>query len=51
MNQIIPGLWEIDEIGDMVHCYVWEGPTGLTLIDTGMPSHVHTVMDTLTAKG
>jgi len=51
MNQIIPGLWEIDEIGDMVHCYVWEGPNGLTLIDTGMPSQIHTVMDALVAKG
>lgn len=51
MNQILPGLWEIDEIGDIVHCYLWEWAGGLTLIDTGMPTHVHTLLDTLTAKG
>lgn len=51
MNQIIPGLWEIDEIGDRVHCYVWEWSGGLTLIDTGFPTDVHTILDALTAKG
>ena len=25
---IIPGLWEIDGIGDAVHCYLWEGLRG-----------------------
>jgi glyoxylase-like metal-dependent hydrolase (beta-lactamase superfamily II) len=51
MNQILPGLWEIDEIGDRVHCYLWEWSGGLTLIDTGFPGDVHTILDTLTAKG
>lgn len=51
MNQIIPGLWEIDEIGDRVHCYLWEWAGGLTMIDTGMPPDVHTILDALTAKG
>jgi glyoxylase-like metal-dependent hydrolase (beta-lactamase superfamily II) len=51
MNQIIPGLWEIDEIGDRVHCYLWEWSGGLTLIDTGFPTDVHTILDALTAKG
>ncbi len=51
MKQIVPGLWEIDEIGDMVHCYVWEWAGGLTLIDTGMPTHAHAILDALTAKG
>jgi glyoxylase-like metal-dependent hydrolase (beta-lactamase superfamily II) len=51
MNQIIPGLWEIDEIGDRVNCYVWEWSGGLTLIDTGFPTDVHTILDALTAKG
>ena len=36
MKAIIPGLWEVDEIGEAVHCYVWEWQGGLTLIDTGM---------------
>ncbi|HQY93514.1 MBL fold metallo-hydrolase [Caldilinea sp.] len=51
MKQILPGLWEIDEIGDIVHCYLWEWSGGLTLIDVGMPTHVHTLLDALTAKG
>jgi glyoxylase-like metal-dependent hydrolase (beta-lactamase superfamily II) len=51
MKAIIPGLWEVDEIGDAVHCYVWEWQGGLTLIDTGMPNHVHTLIDAITGHG
>ena len=51
MKVIIPGLWEVDEIGDAVHCYIWEWQGGLTLIDTGMPNHVHTVIDAITGHG
>jgi hypothetical protein len=51
MNQIIPGLWAIDEIGGIVSCYLWEWSGGLTLIDTGMPASAHTLLDALTAKG
>ena len=51
MKAIIPGLWDVDEIGDMVHCYIWEWQGGLTLIDTGMPNHVHTVLDAITGHG
>ncbi len=51
MRKILPGLWEIDEIGDMVHCYLWEWSDGLTLIDTGMPADIHTILDALTDNG
>lgn len=51
MKQIITGLWEIDEIGDFVHCYIWEWQDGLTLIDAGMPNHVHAILDAITSKG
>lgn len=51
MKQITPGLWEIDEIGDFVHCYLWEWQQGLTLIDTGTPGAVHAILDAITAKG
>ncbi|HAJ36880.1 MAG TPA: hypothetical protein DCL15_14450 [Chloroflexi bacterium] len=51
MNQILPGLWAIDEIGSVVNCFLWEWAGGLTLIDTGMPSSVHTILDALTTKG
>jgi glyoxylase-like metal-dependent hydrolase (beta-lactamase superfamily II) len=47
MKQIVPGLWQIDEIGDEVNCFLWEWSGGLTLIDTGMPSHAQTIIDAL----
>lgn len=51
MNQIISGLWEIDEIGDAVHCYLWEWSGGLTLIDTGMPVDGPKILATLRKQG
>lgn len=51
MKQIIPGLWEIDEIGDTVHCYLFAWQEGLTLIDAGFPGDIHTILDALVANG
>jgi glyoxylase-like metal-dependent hydrolase (beta-lactamase superfamily II) len=51
MKQIVPCLWEVDEIGDFVHCYIWEWQGGLTLIDAGTPGAVHAILDAITAKG
>ena len=51
MNQVLPGLWEIDEIGDTVHCYAFEWEEGITLIDTGMPKNAATIMDAIKAQG
>ena len=51
MKQIIPGLCEIDEIGDAVHCYLWEWKGGLTLIDAGFPTDAPKIIDALTARG
>jgi len=51
MKQILPGLWEIDEIGDRVHCYLWEWSGGLTLIDTGHPSDAATILQALRKRG
>ena len=47
MKQVIQGLWEIDEIGQEVHCYLWEWEEGYTLIDTGFPKDARTIMDAL----
>jgi glyoxylase-like metal-dependent hydrolase (beta-lactamase superfamily II) len=47
MKQVTPGLWEIDEIGQDVHCYLWEWEEGYTLIDTGFPKDARTIMDAL----
>ena len=51
MKQILPGLWEIDEIGDMVHCYLWEWQQGLTLIDTGLPKDGRTILEAIVKRG
>lgn len=51
MKQIIPGLWDIDEIGAAVHCYLWEWSGGVTLIDTGMPKDARTILDVLVRNG
>jgi len=50
MKQVTAGLWEIDEIGSAVHCYLWEWREGYTLIDTGFPKDARTVLDTLVAN-
>lgn len=51
MKQILPGLWEIDEIGDEVHCYLWEWQQGITLIDTGFPRDARTILAALVKQG
>src|SRR5688500_10140813 len=47
MKQVIPGLWEIDEIGQGVHCYLWEWNQGYTLIDSGLPNDAPMILDAL----
>lgn len=51
MKQIVPGLYSLDEIGDMVHCFLWEWEQGVTLIDTGMPNSAKVIMQALVANG
>lgn len=51
MKQILPRLWEIDEIGQNVHCYLWEWDAGYTLIDTGFPSDAGTILNAITSQG
>lgn len=51
MQQIIPGFYRIDEIGDAVHCYLWEWDGGVTLIDTGFPRDARTILDALRDNG
>jgi glyoxylase-like metal-dependent hydrolase (beta-lactamase superfamily II) len=47
MKPVIPGLWEIDEIGHGVHCYLWEWEQGYTLIDTGFSKDARLILDCL----
>jgi glyoxylase-like metal-dependent hydrolase (beta-lactamase superfamily II) len=51
MQQIIPGLWVFDEIGETVHCYLWEWSGGLTLIDTGHPKDAPAILGALRQRG
>lgn len=51
MKQLLPGLWELDEIGHWVHCYLWAWSDGLTLIDTGFPQHAPLILDALRKHG
>jgi len=51
MQQIIPGLWDIDEVGRFAHCYLWEWSGGLTLIDTGFPSAAPKILKALVDHG
>lgn len=50
MKQIIPGLWQFDEIGDNVHCYLWAWGQGYSLIDTGFPRDAKAILGALAAQ-
>lgn len=51
MREIVPGLRVIDEIGEDVHCYLWEWQDGITLIDTGYPRDARTILTSLRKHG
>ena len=51
MIQILPGLWDIDEVGNTVHCYLWEWEGGVTLIDSGMPRNAEKLLNALVTNG
>ncbi len=47
MKEIIPGLWQFDEIGSYVNCYLWQWRGGVTLIDTGFQKDGRIIIDAL----
>ena len=51
MREIINGLWQIDEIGDDVHCFLWKWDEGVTLIDTGYPGKAEVILAALRQQG
>ena len=51
MKQIIPGLWQIDEIDSFVNYYAWEWDGGITLIDAGLKSDAPNLLNALTSHG
>lgn len=51
MKQIIPKLWQFDEIGPFVNCYLWQWAGGITLIDAGFPKDARVILDALRQNG
>lgn len=51
MREITTGLWQIDEIGDNVHCFLYEWQGGATLIDTGYPGQAEKILRVLRQRG
>lgn len=51
MHEIVPGLWDVDEVGNAVHVYVWQWDQGLTLIDAGLPGNAPTILEALKKAG
>jgi len=52
MQEILPGLWDINELGSVVHAYLWQwGKTDLTLIDCGMPGDEVKILAALRGHG
>lgn len=51
MKQVVPGLFDLDEIGEIVHCYLWRWSGGVTLFDCGTPSHADRIQRALVANG
>lgn len=51
MREITNNLWQIDEIGENVHCFLWKWREGLTLIDTGYPGQAETILVALRQQG
>lgn len=51
MREITANLWQIDEIGESVHCFLWKWRDGVTLIDTGYPGQAETILVALRQQG
>lgn len=51
MREILPGLWDIDEIGPMVHCYLWQWEQGVSLIDMGTPGNADKILGAVRQLG
>jgi glyoxylase-like metal-dependent hydrolase (beta-lactamase superfamily II) len=44
MREILPGLWDIDEIGAIVHAYLWQWEKGVSIIDSGTPGNAGKIL-------
>lgn len=44
MKEIVPGLWDVDELNSYVHVYLWRWAEGVTVIDAGMPGSAGTIL-------
>ncbi|RLT40038.1 MAG: MBL fold metallo-hydrolase [Chloroflexi bacterium] len=46
MKEIVPGLWDVDEVKSFVsvHVYLWRWAEGVTVIDTGTPGNAEIIL-------
>lgn len=44
MQEIVPDLWDVDEIGPAVHVYLWRWAEGVTIIDTGTSGNADKIL-------
>ncbi len=51
MKEIVPGLWDVDEVGPMVHVYLWEWDDGVSIIDMSVPGNEAKILDGLRRIG
>lgn len=51
MREIVPDLWDVDEIGPTVHVYLWRWAEGVTVIDTGVPGSAPKILAALARLG
>lgn len=51
MREILPGFYQIDEVGSYGQAYLWEWEQGVTLIDLCLPGKHETILNTLRANG
>ncbi|MBI3960345.1 MAG: MBL fold metallo-hydrolase [Chloroflexi bacterium] len=44
MQEIVPGLWDVDELNSYVHVYLWRWAEGVTIIDAGVPGSADKIL-------
>ena len=51
MQELVPGLWQFDELRPRVNTYLWVGREGLALIDAGFPGNGLTMLEAMEDTG
>jgi glyoxylase-like metal-dependent hydrolase (beta-lactamase superfamily II) len=51
MREVLPGLWDLDEIGTMVHAYLWQWEKGVSIVDSGTPGNAGKILGAVQRLG